>query len=111
MYSCTKCSYSSKYRANVARHTSKCKGEKGEKGLFIYSCPVCSAYTTDKKANLERHQASDLCKTKAEEKAQTNLTLEQEVQQLKRELEVERKRTDKILEILAKRFKIQEEIH
>jgi hypothetical protein len=70
---------------------------------------VCSAYTTDKKANLERHQASDLCKTKAEEKTQTNVTLEQRVLVLEQENKQLRKEMKILLKWFENRPKTQEE--
>jgi hypothetical protein len=106
MYSCSKCSYASKYKANLERHTPKCKGEKGP---LIYSCPVCSAYTTNNKAHLERHQASDLCKTKAEDKEQTNVTLEQRVLELEQENKQLRKDVNLLLKWFENRPQTKEE--
>ena len=82
MFSCSKCSFSTKYKGNLERHDSKCNGEKPK--ITVYCCDVCSSFTTRNKAHLTKHQESDICKKRSQE----TMTLEQEVKCLRKQVAI-----------------------
>ena len=76
-FSCPSCSFTTKYKGNFGRHSSKCSGEPLVQPVFL--CKKCM-YSTESRSNFERHQNSDIC----HRKASTEKSLRQEIDELKK---------------------------
>lgn len=61
-FSCSTCSFTTKYKCSLERHSETCKGGRPT----IYSCDKCG-YITKNKTNFERHQTTELCKRKSQQ--------------------------------------------